>query len=407
MVLADLMSPEERAAVRREIASAETLPNRAFTSEAWFDLEVDVIYRQSWVALAFEPEVGRPGDVLPRDLARIPLVLVRGQDGVLRGFHNICPYDGCPVALEPQSNRTVIRAPYHGWRYDLEGRLTAAPYWNGFAKDDRAALGGRPADLAPIHVATYLGVVFVSLAEEPPPFEEYIAPARRMMEPWALEVMRPGLPSQSGTGPVFSYEVAGNWKTLYENTNVNVLHEGFTHALYDRSPEVPRARNGQKTYKDLLDQHLVALTYREADFPETYPALGVPHMGRSNAPELGYFAALFPNLHLAIASDWFGPLIALPDSADHTTVHEMFFLHPDGATQQQYRTAREVLYYTLRIAHMEDTRIIEGIQRGRHSPAANRKYFAPFWDAMHHRFNQMVLDVLEAGKPWPAMTGKT
>ena len=89
------LTPEELESVRAPIERASTLPARAFTSRGFFELEVARIFYRRWMAVGFEATLPEPGDMRPVELLGQPLVLVRGDDGVLRAFHNICPYDSC------------------------------------------------------------------------------------------------------------------------------------------------------------------------------------------------------------------------------------------------------------------------------------------------------------------------
>ena len=120
-----------------------------------------VFYRR-WVAVGFEATLPTPGDMRPIELLGQPLVLVRGDDGVLRAFHNICPYDGCLAVRSEQRAAEAIEVYYHGWRYDLRGRLLAAPYWDGTPAGDPSYLEGR-GDLVEIRSGTRLGLLFVDL----------------------------------------------------------------------------------------------------------------------------------------------------------------------------------------------------------------------------------------------------
>ena len=86
-----LVTEDEREAVWRPIEDALTLPNRAFTCEAWFAVEAEKIYRQSWVAYCFEHELPDVGDVMARDLIDVPLMAVRGTEGEVRGLPQRVP----------------------------------------------------------------------------------------------------------------------------------------------------------------------------------------------------------------------------------------------------------------------------------------------------------------------------
>ena len=94
----------------------------------------------------------------PIELLGQPLVLVRGDDGVLRAFHNICPYDGCLAVRSEQQAAKAIEVYYHRWRYHLPGCLLAASYWDGTPGGDPSCLDGR-GDLVEIRSGTRLGLL--------------------------------------------------------------------------------------------------------------------------------------------------------------------------------------------------------------------------------------------------------
>ena len=133
------LSPAEREALRAPIETASPFPAIAYTSQAYFDLEVERVFAPNWVAIGLAPSLPNPGDVYPLWIFGYPIVMVRDGAGQLRVFHNICAHDGCPVVLVKGSSLDCLEAPYHGWLYDLEGHLIGAPYWDGFAEADISA----------------------------------------------------------------------------------------------------------------------------------------------------------------------------------------------------------------------------------------------------------------------------
>ena len=240
------LTREELASIRAPIERALTLPARAFTSPSFFDLEVERIFNRRWMALAFEGTLPEPGDMRPLELFGQPLALVRGDDGVLRAFHNVCPYDGCLAVLSEQRGAREIEIYYHGWRYDLRGRLLAAPYWDGTPAGDPTCLRGRDADLVEIRSECRLGMLFVDLGARAGKLDDHLAPLYRLLDEYALDRAVPveddDVLARAGR------TVDANWKTYLENASINILHEGFTHEAYRRSPDVPRVRGGEKNF---------------------------------------------------------------------------------------------------------------------------------------------------------------
>ena len=104
----------------RDIARASTLAAPCYFTQETFDEEKDRIFSSTWQLIGHAHQVANPGDYFTFDLVGEPLLAVRGEDGILRAFYNVCrhragnPATGC-------GNRKLFRCGYHGWRYDLDG----------------------------------------------------------------------------------------------------------------------------------------------------------------------------------------------------------------------------------------------------------------------------------------------
>ncbi len=394
-----LITEEQRAAVRAPIETARTLPRQAFTSEAWFELETAHIFGRQWCALGFVQQAQAPGDLVPVDLCGIPLLMVRGDDDQIRVFHNVVPYDGCLAVIEAAQGQSHIVTPYHGWHYDLAGKLTAIPYWDGTAQGNLDALRGRSGDLVEVRSQVLYGIVFVDLSGSADDFETHMTPLQRALSAYRTEVLDIG---RDGEGqPLLDGELlATNWKTHYENWAVNVLHESFVHEIYAESPQIPRVDgDGKKTYSERMDGPLMALSYRERDFAETYEMDDLPFTSLGIEPDVwpewALIGSFFPNLHLAVFAHFFHMIIALPDHAGQTrTVRAQFYERASAANPDLLDDRLEFLQ-GFKEAGFEDGRITEAVQKARRSPVFEQQFYSPFWDTMHHAFSNMVLDSLE------------
>jgi len=395
--LRDLLSSNEIESIRRPIQSALTFPATSFTDRNFYDLEVEKIYQKHWVAALFESEVADPGDIVPFEICEIPLLAVRGQDGTLRVFHNICPYDGCLAVIDPVKSAASIETPYHGWTYDLEGRLTATPYWDGSKEGNLDALKGRQVDLVPVACAVFMKTMFVNLSEKPQAFEEYVAPLMRAMDEYDLEGSRPGL-DENGQVFVRSHAVNTNWKTYFENACINVLHENFVHTLYRASPEVPRiVGDGIASYVNIIDENFLALGYKRRDFLQTYPPVAIPHLGKDPdvEPENETFGTLYPNFYVSASSQFIEVGIVLPDGPERTTQKATYHFQKDVAASGEALEGRQMVADGFFGAAKEDGRICEAVQKGRKSPVYKQKFYSPFWDKMHHYFSNLILNDLD------------
>ncbi|MBL7498385.1 aromatic ring-hydroxylating dioxygenase subunit alpha [Frankia sp. CNm7] len=160
------------------------------------------------------------GDVHPMMVAGRPLVMVRGEDGQVRVFHNVCRHRGMRLVDAPARGRRRVQCAYHCWSYELDGALAVTPYL------DRGRGNTPPADLAaelgllPVASATWAGMVLVHLGPDPEPVDDLLAPLRARWE--HLDFSRLRLAEERG------FDVEANWKLVVENF-LDFYHLPFVH----------------------------------------------------------------------------------------------------------------------------------------------------------------------------------
>ena len=118
------LTPDEIAAVRKPYRAASLLPGRAYHDPAIHEFERDEWFRRDWIVVGREEDVAdaRARTSWPT-VDDEPLIVVRGRDGVLRGFYNVCRHRGTAVVEEPCGKAVRFQCPYHAWIYDLDGSL--------------------------------------------------------------------------------------------------------------------------------------------------------------------------------------------------------------------------------------------------------------------------------------------
>ena len=159
------------------VALAHGLTSTAYTNEAFFALENERIFPDSWVFAGFVHELAGAGDVAPVTVAGKPVLLVRDAEKQIRAFHNVCRHRCLKLVDKPGNVGHAIRCPYHSWTYGLEGDLRITPYFGGH--DPRAVPDGFDRGehgLAPVRSATWHDWIFVNLNGAAPPFDDFIAP---------------------------------------------------------------------------------------------------------------------------------------------------------------------------------------------------------------------------------------
>jgi choline monooxygenase len=140
------------------LAEASTIPSPWYIDERIFELEKQTVFSDSWQAAARLDQVRDPGCYVTNEIAGEPIVIVRGSDGELRGFFNVCRHHAAAVMTEPEGQALQMRCPYHGWTYSLAGELKGTPDFSEVCNFDRAENG-----LTPVEIAVWEKWVFVRL----------------------------------------------------------------------------------------------------------------------------------------------------------------------------------------------------------------------------------------------------
>jgi Rieske 2Fe-2S family protein len=198
-------TPEELASVRREYRSATLLPKRAYHDPAVLDWEREHILRRDWILVAREEDVPDPRSFRLLDVDGENVILVRGRDGVLRAFYNVCRHRGTAVEERECGQAVRFQCPYHAWIYDLDGRLVRAKH-----TDDLEDFSLETYGLAPIRLATWQGFVFLNLADgDVEPLEDQLGDLAGHFARFDFRTLR--------SANRIEYEVAANWKFIAEN----------------------------------------------------------------------------------------------------------------------------------------------------------------------------------------------
>jgi choline monooxygenase len=139
---------------------ASTIPGSWYVDQILYDLELKTVFSNTWQLAARVDQVQRPGQYVTTDIGGEPIVVVRGSDGVLRAFYNVCRHHAAAVLTEAEGKAAQLRCPYHGWTYSLEGELKGTPDFSGVCDFDRGSNG-----LVKVQVGEWENWVFVKLGE--------------------------------------------------------------------------------------------------------------------------------------------------------------------------------------------------------------------------------------------------
>jgi choline monooxygenase len=136
---------------------AETIPSAWYVDPRFHELDREAVFARTWQLVAHGAQLLHPGDHVVATVAGNPIIVVRGKDGVLRAFYNVCRHRGGPLAMK-HGRADMLQCKYHGWTYQLDGMLRGVPHFNRTELFDKEDYG-----LIPVRHGEWEGLIFVNL----------------------------------------------------------------------------------------------------------------------------------------------------------------------------------------------------------------------------------------------------
>jgi phenylpropionate dioxygenase-like ring-hydroxylating dioxygenase large terminal subunit len=326
-----------------------SLPAWIYHDREFFAREQEVIFRKSWQVVCHLSDVPRPGDFHTLDFLGEPLVVVRGDDGQVRGFHNVCRHRAARLVDGARGHcGKRITCPYHAWTYALDGRLIGVP--------DKQAFPGLQTDrhgLAPLDLEVFMGFIFVRLEPGLPSVRDMAAPYADELAEYRMEELVPH-------GRVTLRPRHVNWKNVGDNysdgLHITVAHPGLTR-LFGRSYGVEARPWIDKMWGLLREEPSTNLSERlyQHFLPE------VAHLSSKRQRQWNYYK-LWPNIAFDIYPDQIDFMQFLPISPTETLIREIPYVHPDS--RREMRAARYLNWRINRRVSIEDKALIERVQAG-------------------------------------------
>ena len=367
--------------VDRPVAEARGLPNLCYTSRDHLALERERVFFRNWACVGFAKDVPEPGDARPVDLLGAPLFVVRDRGGGgVRAFHNVCSHRGMVLVERPTTFRTVIRCPYHSWCYGLDGGLRSTPHIGGPGRNEHEGFDRARHGLREVRAAVWFDLIFVNVAGTAPPFEEVIRPLAERWREFDPAALRHG-----GAGSSIRFDVRCNWKLAVEN--------------YCESYHLPWVHPGLNSYSRLEDHYDIVEPGRFSgqgsavyNPPLTEDGRRLPcFRGLSRRWDTAAeYVAIYPNALVGIHRDHFFGIHLEPVGTDRTVERIEIYYAGDDAPGDGYAELRAKLAASWHAVFGEDILVVEGMQRGRASPAFAGGVFSPAMDAAPHCFHRWV-----------------
>jgi len=373
----DLFDPGHYAKVRLPLLEAETMPPWTYTSDAFYNREVDRIFKKVWNFLGHVDQVAKPGDYFTLNFVGVPLIILRDNAGEVRAFANSCRHRGSEL-LSGSGNCKSIICPYHSWTYALNGGLLGAPDMVqslGFRKEDHG--------LIPLRVATWGGFIYVNFDPDAAPLSDYLGDLKDRIAPYGLEDMELVRRRE--------YVMECNWKLFVENAKES-YHIGTVHkSTINKYASVHKANyqvektNGEYCTTFTTHEGSMALLRGDKGFPVIESLQGRRQAGGTSAP------LIYPCTYLACTIDcaWYLELHPLGPSRTRLVHGSLFPRSRRGI--EDYEAIAANYYRRWDITTDEDISASERQQRGLSSPFCMPGRFS-HREPLVHEIDNWILD---------------
>ena len=355
--------------VDSEIARAWTLPSHLYTEPGVFAAEKEKIFSRTWQVVGHLSQVASPGDYFTTELLGEPLVFVRGLDGKLRGFFNVCRHRAGPPA-EGCGSRKLFRCGYHGWTYGLDGALISATEIEGvegFCAEDFA--------LAPVQTEEWFNLVFTNLDPGARPLRQSLGELPRQAEKFNLAGMK-----------LFerrTYDMKCNWKTYVDN-----YLEGY------HLPSVHPGLNRELDFNAYVVEPHARHVRQFSPIRGAQPGDATPRRYQEAREDLttDYFW-IFPNWMLNCYPDNISLNIVLPLEPERTlAIFEWYLPAKDHAAL----AAKASVEFSDQI-QIEDVAICEAVQKNLRSRSYSRGRYSVKQEKGVHAFHRMYAECMNEG----------
>ncbi len=222
------------------------IPGGRYIRQDFHDLEREHVWKRNWLCAGTEEGLREPGEYRLFEKLGVPILLVRGKDGELRGFYNTCRHRGAPVVRESEGRTTLLRCQYHSWSYGLDGRLIGVPDERDFQGLDKAKRG-----LLEVRCETWSGLVFVNQDLNAEPLLDFLGPVTDELACVGIDRLR--IVHEQ------SYIIDCNWKAaadaFLEVYHINTIHPTNAGIMLDSKAAamglMPRGHSRMATRKNM------------------------------------------------------------------------------------------------------------------------------------------------------------
>jgi len=354
------------------VAHMQRSPVARYLDSDRVEREQRLLYRRLPRVVGHASEVAAPGDFITRD----GLLLVRGRDEVLRGFHNVCRHRGTQLVGEPCGNRKAFACPYHAWTYGLDGALASVTHREGF-------VGLRPEQrgLAPVHVSERFGLVWVQLEGPARDVDDFVGAALcDDLEAFGFAGHTAYRPQQQDRNM--------SWKL-----QLDIFLEGYHVHFAHRKTIAPMFFDNVNLFDHFAPHIRVVLPKRSIQSLRDQPRSTWSLREHANVLYL-----VFPNTLILVMPDHASMFHIYPLAMDRCRI-QACMLVPEAPTTGDASSYWDRNLAILHEAIAEDFALGEGIQRGLASGANDDLLFGRFEQSLtwfHHDVERITAELEDA-----------
>ena len=387
--LSDILDIDKIEKVKNKISHAHGLPNECYISDEYLKYERNKIFCDNWSVVGAASSIPEAGDIKQYDLLGIPLIILRDQEKNVRVFHNVCSHRGFKLVDKDCKLKNVIRCPYHSWSYNFKGELVATPHIGGINKHQVEGFDKNKSNLKEVRSKVWMDLIFININSNAENFENSIEPLEKR---WSKFINKEdqNLIRHAKDFGYFNIDVKCNWKFAIENY-CESYHLPWIH------PELNKVSNIEDHYhiEDISGNFSGQGSNKYVQQFEGNRSFKTFPNWSSDLSQNSEYVSLFPNVMLGIHIDHFYAFWLEPLENDKTREHfEMYYIGDESATSDEYREIRKKNFLFWQEVMSEDIAAIEGMQKGRASPAYNGGNFSPVMDTPTHMFHKWIANNL-------------
>lgn len=330
-----------------------SLPGWLYFDPAFFAAEKKAFLRAVPQVVCHESEIAEPGEWRTLEYLGESVIVIRGDDGEVRAFTNVCRHRGSRLVDGEAGCARVLTCPYHAWSFARDGRLVGVPHRSEYPGLKTEELG-----LVPVPLERWHGFLFVTLEPGATSVTEMMAPYEKEVAPYRFEDLR-------AIGRVTLRPRPLNWKTIADNysdgLHIPVGHPGLTR-LFGRSYTIEAGEHVDRMEGELEER--ISSNPSERAYQRMLPR--VEHLPESHQRKWLYYK-LFPNVAFDIYPDQVDFMQFLPVSATETVIREISYAVPDD--RREMKAVRYLNWRINRRVNAEDTELITRVQQGMASPS--------------------------------------